>query len=66
MITRAQDVTSLPFQVCIVGAGPVGLATASRLEKQGIGVLLVEAGQHDNGGRVVNASNHHAPGGPPR
>ncbi|WP_144576853.1 GMC oxidoreductase [Agrobacterium sp. DE0009] len=59
MITRAQDVTSLPFQVCIVGAGPVGLATAFRLEKQGIGVLLVEAGQHDNGGRVVNATNHH-------
>ncbi|QCL97951.1 GMC oxidoreductase [Agrobacterium tumefaciens] len=62
MIGQTQDATSIPFQVCIVGAGPVGLALAFRLEEQGICVLLVEAGQHDNGALLEDVTNrHHAP-----
>lgn len=62
MIHDALNATSIPFQVCIVGAGPVGLALACRLEEQGICVLLVEAGENGDAGRHVSLANqHHAP-----
>lgn len=62
MIHDTLNATSIPFQVCVVGAGPVGLALACRLEEQGVCVLLVEAGENGDAGRHVSIANqHHAP-----
>lgn len=50
--------------VCIVGAGPVGLAMALRLEAQGISVTLLEMGQDGDmaprQGRIEISNRHHA------
>ncbi|WOS65712.1 GMC oxidoreductase [Sinorhizobium fredii] len=56
--------------VCIVGAGPVGLALASSLEERGLSVLIVEAGAldgqsnvSDNFGPIDYTNAHHATAG---
>lgn len=50
--------------VCIVGAGPVGLAMALRLEAQGLSVTLLEMGQDGDmaprQGRIEISNRHHA------
>ena len=53
---------SLPSaNVCIVGAGPVGLALALRLEALGLTVLLVEAGPLEAQASAIELiSGHHA------
>jgi GMC oxidoreductase/FAD binding domain-containing protein len=40
LITREQE-----YDVCVVGAGPVGLAAALECEASGLSVLLIDAGQ---------------------
>jgi hypothetical protein len=50
--------------VCIVGAGPVGLAIALRLEAQGLSVTLLEMGEDETDspqqGHVEINNRHHA------
>lgn len=51
--------------VCVVGAGPVGLALAFKLESRGLNVLLLEAGPTDEDRLLSSqptdfASGHHA------
>ncbi|MGV1989225.1 GMC oxidoreductase [Agrobacterium sp. 22-221-1] len=59
MVEYNPSASSILFQVCIVGAGPVGLALAFALEGQGVNVLLVEAGRHGLDGRFASVTNHH-------
>jgi len=40
LISKEQE-----YDVCVVGAGPVGLAVALECEAAGLSVLLIEAGQ---------------------
>jgi choline dehydrogenase-like flavoprotein len=53
-----------PADVCIVGAGPVGLATALRLEAQGLTVTLLEMGSEGSltqeRGGIKFSNLHHA------
>ena len=45
MITEsAVPLNEKPFDLCVVGAGPVGLAAALEAAKQGLSVLLLESG----------------------
>lgn len=43
------DLSGLSPDVCVVGAGPVGLAAASRLAAHGLNVLVLEAGEVGGG-----------------
>lgn len=60
------DLTSLTADVCVVGAGPVGLAAAAGLCAQGLTVLLLEGGDR-RGVRSLKTpddviiGHHHAP-----
>jgi 2-polyprenyl-6-methoxyphenol hydroxylase-like FAD-dependent oxidoreductase len=52
--------------VCIVGAGPVGLALALKLEKLGLTVTLLEMGgggaaEDAGAGDIEFTNDHHAP-----
>lgn len=42
----AADGLTLETDVCIVGAGPAGLALAWALQSSGMGVVLIESGRH--------------------
>lgn len=55
--------------VCVVGAGPVGIALALACERQGLSVLVLESGQEGSdrlaatltAGHTVNEQHHAAP-----
>lgn len=59
MVEYNPGASSISFQVCVIGAGPVGLALAFALERQGVSVLLVEAGRNGHDGRLASITNHH-------
>jgi choline dehydrogenase-like flavoprotein len=44
-----------PYDCCVIGAGPVGLAFAMEAVQTGARVLLVDAGNEQSGGRAVAA-----------
>ena len=46
-----------PYDCCVIGAGPVGLALAMEAVQTGARVLLVDAGNAHSGGRAVSASS---------
>lgn len=56
--------------VCVVGAGPVGIALALECERHGLSVLLLESGREEQdpfaasltSGHVVDTERHAAPG----
>lgn len=60
------DLAGVAADVCIVGAGPIGLAAARRLSGRGLTVLVLEGGD-PRGGRSVAPpadrilGHHHAP-----
>ncbi len=59
MITDANDIldtAALSATICIVGAGPVGIALALTLADRGIDVLLLEAGGTD---RTDDSQDHY-------
>lgn len=66
MIVPDLNLSDLPeHYICIVGAGPVGIALALALEKAGLFVLLIEAGgdeadgaNHNNSYDVMNPRVH--------
>jgi choline dehydrogenase-like flavoprotein len=66
MAAADRDRGSETADICIVGAGPVGLALAFKLEKLGLDVTLLEMGA-DGAAIALNAGNiefqnaHHAP-----
>lgn len=47
-----------PKSVCVIGAGPVGIWTASRLVKNGLRVELLEAGYQDRESELLNRTNY--------
>jgi glycine/D-amino acid oxidase-like deaminating enzyme len=60
------DLAGVAADVCIVGAGPVGLAAARRLSGRGLTVLVLEAGDPSGSRSVAPPAdciigNHHAP-----
>ncbi len=65
-MTAAIRDTAIPAaDVCLVGAGPVGLAMAFRLEELGFSVTLIEMGAHESGnvhkaGDLELQNGHHA------
>jgi GMC oxidoreductase len=68
MIVRGRDLPERDFDVCLVGAGPVGLAAALECEAQGLSVLLLESGEVNPRKELTNLSaaddidpRHHAP-----
>lgn len=69
MLTSLPNIDDLPeCDVCVVGAGPVGIALSLACEARGLSVLLLESGQEQpdrfatalTAGHHVNA-RHHAP-----
>ena len=69
MLTSFSIDSAIPdCDVCVVGAGPVGIALALACERQGLSVLLLESGRERpdrfaatlNAGHVVK-TRHHAP-----
>ncbi|MFN3746395.1 MAG: GMC oxidoreductase [Hyphomicrobiaceae bacterium] len=56
-----------PYDICIVGTGPAGIALALECERLGMKVLALEAGGGDRRGRVrsreaeIRTPAHHAP-----
>lgn len=66
MILADDDAAKFPSDVCIVGAGPVGLALAFKLEALGLTVTLLEMGEEEADtsalrGQVEFRNSHHAP-----
>ena len=61
MIVDGRTVTQddvLRFDVCVIGAGPVGMLIASHLAAKGMHVTLLERGDNDSGqGRTRTARN---------
>src|SRR5580700_5409446 len=43
------------YDVCVVGAGPVGITLALECEAAGLSVLLMEAGDQDRPGKIPNS-----------
>jgi choline dehydrogenase-like flavoprotein len=58
------------YDMCVVGAGPVGIALALACEQHGLSVLLLESGREDQdpfaasltAGHAADATRHAAPG----
>ena len=44
MLKSSAEAVAADHDVCIVGAGPVGIALALACEEQGLSVLLLESG----------------------
>lgn len=64
MIVKNADDNAPKADICVVGAGPVGLALASSLEKRGKSVLLLDAGGDVGPLPLMSAAvlnEHHAP-----
>jgi choline dehydrogenase-like flavoprotein len=66
MAAADRDTESGAADICIVGAGPVGLALAFKLEKLGLDVTLLEMGADGsafgaNTGNIEFQNAHHAP-----
>ena len=60
----AADGLTLEADVCIVGAGPAGLALAAALQSSGLAVVLIESGRHDRDGRADQLNRGESLGDP--
>ena len=50
--------------VCIVGAGPAGLALAAALQPSGLAVVLIESGRHNRDGQADQLNRGESLGDP--
>lgn len=61
MIRQGLDgIAAVPFDVCVVGAGPSGIALAMACERQGLVVLLLESGsvsEHDEQASLLSSGH---------
>lgn len=46
VVTGLAPLVGRTFDVCVIGAGPVGLAAADRMARKGLSVLVLESGSH--------------------
>lgn len=60
----AADGLTLEADVCIVGAGPAGLALAAALQSSGLAVVLIESGRHNRDGQADELNRGESQGDP--